>query len=90
MNKMMILLFVIIAVLSTGRVFAANRLVETSENLRKLDLEAVKLETENQNLAEEVRTGQSINLLEEKAVSLGFFKNNHFAFLAPSPTIALK
>lgn len=90
MNKMMIFLFVIIAVLSTGRVFAANRLVETSENLRKLDLEAVKLETENQNLAEKVRTGQSINLIEEKAAGLGFIKNNHFAFLAPAPTIAWK
>lgn len=90
MKRTMFLLFIIIAVLSAGRVFAANRLVETSENLRKLDLEAVRLETENQKLAEEVRTSQSISLIAEKATNLGFVKNNHFAFLAPSPTIALK
>ena len=86
----MIILFLVVTVLSVSRVFMANRLVGVSENLRKLDLEAVKLEQENQTLGEEVRVAQAIKTIEIEAVSLGFIKNNHFAYLTPTAEIALR
>lgn len=81
-------LVLLVAVLSIGRVFAANRLVEASENLRRLDLEATNLEKENRLLAAEVRLITSGNFLEAKAKELGFVKNSHFAYLSVTPEMA--
>lgn len=82
-------LFVAVALLSAGRVFAANRLVETSENLRRLDQEVDKLETQNQILAQELRSQESIETIQSKAAALGFIKANHYAYLSNIWQVAL-
>jgi cell division protein FtsL len=78
-------LIVVVAILSVGRVFVANRLVETSENLRRLDREVSDLEQQNQQLAEEVRLHESAAYVETKAVELGFQENGHYSFISPKP-----
>lgn len=84
-----LVLFIVVAVLSAVRVYAANRLVETSEELRSLDLEVTKLETENQDLAVQVRGFEAMSSVEDKVNNLGFVKNNSFAYLSPAPEVAL-
>lgn len=85
-----VFLFIAVVILSGSKVFVANRLVGASEKLRKLDIEESRLQNENQILSEEVRINQSINTIEIKAQNLGFVKNNRFAYLLPSPKIALR
>ena len=82
-------LFFVVAVLSVGRVFAANRLVETSDNLRRMDLEVSKLEQQNQALAEEVRSQESMVYVENKIAQLGFGESSRYAYLTPSTEVAL-
>ncbi len=84
-----LVLFILVALISAGRVFVANRLVETSDSLRRSDLEIARLETENQKLAEEIRVKESISFVEDKVRGLGFTKTNHYAYLAPASEVAL-
>ncbi len=74
-------LFFVIGLLSVGRVFAANRLVETSENLRLMDSQAQTLEVQNQVLSEEVRVKESMTYVETKVSNMGFIRSPHYAYL---------
>ncbi len=82
------ILFFIVALLSAGRVFAANRLVETSDNLRRLDAQVSQLEAQNQTLSQEVRTQESMAAIENRVLAGGFVKTGHFAFLSNSREVA--
>lgn len=84
-----LVLFIMVALISAGRVFVANRLVETSENLRRYDQEVLQLESQNQKLAEEIRTKESISTIEEKVKELGFVRTDRYAYLASAPEVAL-
>ncbi|MCL4397604.1 hypothetical protein M1403_01100 [Patescibacteria group bacterium] len=84
-----LVLFVIVGLLSAGRVFAANRLVETSDSLRRLDQQISKLETENQKLAEETRSQQSMLSVEQRVKTLGFTKTDKYAYLSARPEMAM-
>lgn len=84
-------LFFIIGLLSVGRVIAANRLVETSENLRVMDQQVQNLEAENQVLSEQVRVEESMTYVESKVAKMGFTTSPHYAFLtAPSKVAFLQ
>lgn len=85
-----LVLFILVALISAGRVFVANRVVETSDSLRRSDQEITRLEQENQRLAEEIRTKESISYIEENVKKLGFTKTSHYAYLAPASEVALK
>lgn len=86
-----LVLILVVVFLSVGRVFVANRLVETSENLRRLDREVSDLEQQNQRLSEEVRLHESAAYVETKATVLGFQRIGHYSFISPKPvTVALR
>ena len=74
-------LFLIVGLLSVARVFAANRLVETSDNLRKMDVQVNQLEAENRILAQEVRSKESMVFVETKMTELGFTKTPHYTYV---------
>ena len=82
------ILVVLVFALSAGRIFAANRLVESSDKLRKMDAQISQLENQNQILAEDVRHLESTAVIEQKALESGFTVNHHFAFLTPVPQMA--
>lgn len=82
-----VLLFLVI-VLSASRVFVANRLVESSDKLRKMDAQISILEEQNQNLAQDVRRFESTVMIQKRAIDNGFFVNSHFAVLTPAPEMA--
>jgi cell division protein FtsL len=82
-----VLLFLVF-MLSAGRVFVANRLVESSDKLRKMDAQIIVLETQNQDLAQNVRLFESTMVIEQLAVFNGFSVNSHFAVMTPTPQMA--
>lgn len=81
-------LIVLVFALSVGRIFAANRLVESSDKLRKMDARIAQLENQNQILAENVRRLKSTAVIEKKARESGFTVNQPFAFLTPVSQMA--
>lgn len=81
-------LFLVVAVLSIGRVFAANRLVETSESLRVMDSQVQTLEAQNQILSEEVRVKESMAFVENKVSQMGFTATPHYAYLTTPSKVA--
>lgn len=84
------LLILTVGILSVVRVFAANHLVETSENLRNLDNQVRDLETKNMVLAENVRVYESINYISTKITDLGFKISPRYSYLIGSPQVAFK
>lgn len=82
------LLFLTVGILSMVRVFAANRLVETSENLRNLDNQVRNLEAKNMVLAENVRAYESINYISEKVTELGFKVSPRYSYLTGGTQVA--
>ena len=77
-----------VVALSVGRVYAANRLVEASEKLKRLDNKIQVLEQENQTLAQTARAQKSTEVISRKAQALGFLGNVHYSFLTPAPQMA--
>lgn len=82
-----VLLFLVFT-LSASRVFVANRLVESSDKLRKMDAQITILEAQNQDLAQNVRLFESTFVIEQQAVINGFSINSHFAVMTPTPQMA--
>ena len=85
----LIVLFLVVAVLSIGRVIIANHLVEASERLRAMDKNIQEAKDVNQQLSEQLRSPQSLIQIQVKAESLGFLKTNKIVFLQPAPDVAL-
>lgn len=84
----MVVLVLLVVMLSAGRVFVANRLVEASENLRRLDLAKQQLEEENQLLAEQIRRQESSVYVAQKAAELGLVAVKRFAYLTGGINVA--
>lgn len=78
----------LVFILSVGRIFVANRLVESSDKLRKMDAQILALEAQNQSLSQEVRHLESSGVVEQNAVKNGFSFNSHFAVFTPAPEMA--
>lgn len=87
---LVVILILLVVILSAGRVFMANRLVEASENLRRLDLAKQQLEKENQLSAEQIRKQESSAYVGQKAAELGLTVVKRFAYLAPRLDVALR
>lgn len=83
-------LIMLFLVLSAGRIFMANRLVESSDKLRKLDAQITQAENQNQNLSEELRRLESSEVIKQKATAAGFVQNSHFAVLTTTPPVAYR
>jgi cell division protein FtsL len=79
---------VLLVLLSVGRVFAANRLVGASEELRCLDQEEGQLESKNQVLAEEVRRLEAVAGVTERAEKMGFVPTALYSFVLPPRMMA--
>jgi len=82
------LLILTVGVLSVVRVFAANRLVETSESLRSLDNQVRELEAQNKVLSENVRAYESMNYISEKVAEIGFKISPRYSYLTGSSQVA--
>lgn len=83
-------LLVVFGLLAGTRVFVANRLVETSQNLKSLDQEITRLETENEVLTEALRSGQAIGTVENKISAMGFTPTFRLAHLSRPAEVAYK
>lgn len=81
-------LILIVVCLSVTRVVIANRLVETGEKLRALDLSIEAVKQSNQMLAERLRQPQSLFQIETRAKTLGFVKTGRLVFLDPKADVA--
>jgi hypothetical protein len=85
-----LLLVIVVGLLTAGRVFMANRLVETSQTLKNLDLEIIKLEAENEILAKDLRAQESMTIVEKKVTALGFIPAKVTAHLIGPAKVAFK
>ena len=83
-------LFAMVGILAGGRVFMANRLVEASQNLRNMDREITRLESENEILVKEVRSKQSMEAVEKRVEALGFAQNSRLVYVTRPVEVAFK
>ena len=83
-------LFALVGILAGGRVFMANRLVEASQNLRNMDREITRLESENEILVKEVRSKQSMEAVEKRVEALGFAQNYRLVYVTRPVEVAFK
>lgn len=89
-NRFLVVLVVLVFLLSAGRVFLANWLVESSDTLRRLDSEIAQQTTQNQNLAAQIRQSESLSLLENQAQAAGFVQTSKISFILPEPNVAFR
>lgn len=86
----LLFLLFFVSTLLIAKVVMANRLVEASGKLRDLDRKIADLSTTNDELSESVRSASSLTRLESVAQSMGFVKNQKFAVIKASGSVALK
>lgn len=86
----LLFLLFFVSTLLIAKVVMANRLVEASGKLRDLDRKISQLSTTNDELSESVRSASSLTRLESVAQSMGFVKNQKFAVIKASGSVALK
>lgn len=83
-------LVLVLLVLSAGRIFAANRLVEYSRQLQLLDEKITAMENENEALAQEVNGLGSLGNIMQSATKQGFTKTSGVSFVTHLPTVAFQ
>lgn len=76
----MVILF-IFGFVSIVRIIVANRLVEASDQLHKLEVRENNLNAQNQRLIQEIGQTFSLNSLQEKAKSLGLVPPSKILYL---------
>lgn len=88
-SRLFIAVLVLVVVgLSALRVFVANRLVETSENLRHLDTQVNQLEEENKLLAGDLRLLEATDFVARQVSLASFVPTRHYSFAASAPMVA--
>jgi len=78
----------IVAILAIGRVILANRLIESSADLRDLDEKISLLSSQNENLAEQLREKEGLSLVASQAEKAGFTQTAKLTFIQKSPSVA--
>ncbi len=77
--KLNTLLIPFVLILAALQIIFSNRLVSSGDTLKKLESEAVSLETQNQHLKAEIASLGSMDRLKKEALRLGFS--------SPSPVV---
>lgn len=85
-----LVLLAVVGLLALGRVFMANRLVETSQLLRNLDQEITETESANQVLAQEVRGAQAIGTAQKKLAAAGFVSTSSLSYVSGPAKVAFR
>lgn len=89
-KKILSLLFLLIGFLCVLQVFVANRTIDVSIRLAKLEERASDLARENRKLEREISKYTSLEIIEEKAKGMGMKKNPSYVFLTAPDKIAKK
>lgn len=85
-----IALVLLVAFLSIFRVILANRLIESSESLRSLDLKITRLTAQNEQLDENLRGKESLSVVADNAQKAGFVKISRLTFVQSPADVALQ
>ncbi len=85
-----IALILLVAFLSIFRVILANRLIESSESLRNLDLKITQLTAENEQLGQTLRDKESLSVLAPDAQQAGFVRTAKLTFVQSPADVALQ
>lgn len=88
-KKVIFLLGFFAIFLLVARVVIANRLVEVSSKLRDLDHQIEIIEKQNDQIAEEVRSRESLVSIESRAASLGFRSVRNLSYITSPEPVAL-
>lgn len=85
----MIAILLVCGLLSLAQLWATNRLATQGEELKELQLAAVRIEAENQVLTNQVTTLGSLTRIASDSAALGFVEVGEYLYLSPPPRLAL-
>lgn len=89
-NLLTMVVCAVFVLASILRILVANRSIEYSDKLHKLEITANKLKAENEKLAQQLESESSLSKIKQKAKEMGFISISSVVYVSISTPLALR